>query len=31
MWWEMRSSRPFFDVRLLAANLALTLTYVRSR
>jgi MFS family permease len=29
VWWEMRRSRPFFDVRLLAANPALTLTYMR--
>ena len=29
VWWEMQERRPFFDVRLLAANLALTLTYVR--
>lgn len=29
VWWELRASRPFFDVRLLATNLALTRTYVR--
>lgn len=28
-WWELRVSRPFFDVRLLARNLALTRTYLR--
>jgi MFS family permease len=27
--WELRASRPFFDVRLLATNLALTRTYLR--
>lgn len=27
--WELRAATPFFDVRLLAANLALTRTYVR--
>jgi MFS family permease len=27
--WELRASRPFFDVRLLAGNLALTRTYLR--
>ena len=27
--WELRASRPFFDVRLLARNLALTRTYLR--
>jgi MFS family permease len=27
--WELRASRPFFDVRLLASNLALTRTYLR--
>jgi MFS family permease len=27
--WELRASRPFLDVRLLAANLALTRTYLR--
>jgi MFS family permease len=27
--WELRASHPFFDVRLLAANLALTRTYLR--
>jgi MFS family permease len=29
VWWELRASRPFFDVRLLATNLALTRTYAR--
>ena len=28
-WWELRASRPFLDVRLLARNLALTRTYLR--
>jgi len=27
--WELRASRPFFDVRLLAANRALTRTYLQ--
>lgn len=27
--WELRASRPFFDVRLLATHLALTRTYLR--
>jgi len=27
--WELRVTRPFFDVRLLAANLSLTRTYLR--
>jgi MFS family permease len=27
--WELRADRPFFDVRLLAANRALTRTYLR--
>lgn len=27
--WELRASQPFFDIRLLAANLALTRTYLR--
>jgi MFS family permease len=27
--WELRASGPFFDVRLLARNLALTRTYLR--
>jgi uncharacterized membrane protein len=27
--WELRTSRPFFDVRLLAANGALSRTYLR--
>ncbi|WP_063754348.1 MFS transporter [Streptomyces sp. NRRL S-1813] len=29
VWWELRASRPFFDVRLLGTNLALTRTYLR--
>jgi MFS family permease len=29
VWWELRASHPFFDVRLLAANLALSRTYLR--
>ena len=29
IWWELRASRPFLDVRLLAQNLALTRTYLR--
>jgi MFS family permease len=29
VWWELRASRPFFDVRLLAANRALSRTYLR--
>ncbi|MFI0715602.1 MFS transporter [Streptomyces inhibens] len=29
VWWELRVRRPFFDVRLLATNLALTRTYLR--
>ena len=28
-WWELRASRPFLDLRLLARNLALTRTYLR--
>ena len=28
--WELRAATPFFDVRLLAANGALTRTYIRS-
>jgi MFS family permease len=28
-WWELRARHPFFDVRLLARNLALTRTYMR--
>ena len=27
--WELRASHPFFDVRVLASNLALTRTYLR--
>ncbi|WAH36080.1 MFS transporter [Alicyclobacillus dauci] len=29
IWWELRAKHPFIDVRLLAANLALTRTYAR--
>jgi MFS family permease len=29
VWWELRARRPFIDVRLLAANLALSRTYLR--
>ncbi|QIY59546.1 multidrug efflux MFS transporter [Streptomyces sp. RPA4-5] len=29
VWWELRARRPFFDVRLLARNPALTRTYLR--
>lgn len=29
VWWELRVARPFFDVRLLATNRALTRTYLR--
>jgi len=29
VWWELRVRRPFFDVRLLAGNPALTRTYLR--
>ncbi|MFF9787429.1 MFS transporter [Streptomyces nigrescens] len=29
VWWELRTSRPFFDVRLLGKNPALTRTYLR--
>ena len=29
VWWELRASRPFFDVRLLATHRALTRTYLR--
>jgi MFS family permease len=28
-WWELRASHPFFDVRLLVTNRALSLTYLR--
>ncbi|HEV7648691.1 MAG TPA: MFS transporter [Actinophytocola sp.] len=30
VWWELRAATPFFDVRGLAANGALTRTYVRT-
>jgi len=30
VFWELRAATPFFDVRLLAANGALTRTYIRS-
>lgn len=29
IWWELRAKHPFIDVRMLAANLALTRTYAR--
>jgi predicted MFS family arabinose efflux permease len=29
VWWELRATRPFFDVRLLVRHQALTRTYVR--
>jgi len=29
VWWELRASRPFFDVRLLATHRALARTYLR--
>lgn len=28
-WWELRASRPFLDLRLLARNRALSTTYLR--
>jgi predicted MFS family arabinose efflux permease len=28
-WWELRASRPFFDIRLLGKNMALSRTYLR--
>ena len=28
-WWELRAGRPFFDIRLLGQNLALTRSYLR--
>jgi MFS family permease len=28
-WWELRASRPFFDIRLLGRNLALARSYLR--
>jgi predicted MFS family arabinose efflux permease len=30
VWWELRAATPFFDVRALVANGALTRTYVRN-
>ena len=30
VWWELRVRNAFFDVRMLASNLALTRTYVRT-
>lgn len=30
VWWELRAATPFFDVRQLASNLALTRTYLRT-
>jgi MFS family permease len=29
VWWELRASHPFIDIRLLAMNRGLTLTYLR--
>jgi MFS family permease len=29
VWWELRHAAPFLDVRMLAANRALSMTYVR--
>jgi len=29
VWWELRAAHAFFDLRMLAGNLALTRTYVR--
>jgi MFS family permease len=29
VWWELRAARPFLDLRLLAANRALSRTYLR--
>lgn len=29
VWWELRRVEPFLDVRMLAGNRALTMTYVR--
>ncbi|WP_063713193.1 MFS transporter [Nocardia jiangxiensis] len=29
VWWELRASSPFIDMRLLASNMALTRTYLR--
>lgn len=29
VWWELRASHPFIDIRLLATNRGLTLTYLR--
>ena len=30
VWWELRAATPFFDVRQLGSNLALTRTYLRA-
>ena len=30
VFWELRAATPFFDVRLLASNGALTRTYIRT-
>ncbi|MCU1494490.1 MAG: hypothetical protein JWO62_2254 [Acidimicrobiaceae bacterium] len=30
LWWELRAAMPFFDVRQLRSNLALTRTYLRA-
>ncbi|MDW5562951.1 MAG: MFS transporter [Methanomassiliicoccus sp.] len=29
VWWELRASHPFIDIRLLATNRGLTLSYLR--
>ena len=29
VWWELRASAPFLDIRMLASNKALTSTYLR--
>lgn len=29
VWWELRANRPFIDIRLLATNRGLSLTYLR--
>ena len=30
VWWELRAATPFFDVRQLGSNVALTRTYLRA-
>jgi predicted MFS family arabinose efflux permease len=30
VWWELRAATPFFDIRRLASNSALTRTYLRT-